>query len=1392
MNSPEESAVAAYSGYEYQILVTVWVALDLVIARTRCDSIEIEPASQEDIAAQLNVAREAAETTVDLATEDGPIEIQIKRRSRFWSTSDFRDMVASPSKRGARGPAPRERALARLGMDSQLRYVVITDAEVHPDIKDFVVDSIARRSSATEASALEQPTSIAARISVLEKRVAALVESDIDDILEQSARVPLQQVHACRESLVHRVRDRLLGRCTSRLDRGELETLITQHGGFPPSVGDEFVPPANFGELQRRIEEAPFALVILGPPGIGKSFAAEKIVEAHRRLERPFKIEKDLKPYEIRNALATAGRTLFYLEDPWGRYKLVDDAATWTDELPRLIRDARANPDKRFLITSRTGLLTESIALSPRGGEPERLQRALGAYVVTIHESAFEAPLRREILRRWMRGAARWQRDWVEDRLSTIVSRLTVPQALASFAHTVKTTPRDAELQLEQLLSESQVAAIGDVVRRQLRDMGESTAGVILWAFLAVGEPLVESTAEEIAIWLAEDARLSLDIPRLISHMRANGWLSPRDSALVAHSTVIEGLERLVDQERALASLTLRSLFATLVRRNRFDLASRLLFRLHGRHLPISPEVRQSIEQHLSDSLIDCEDPRLASAFEYIACISTATDPVSLLARVLGARSSSTSGIDCWALPAWWTEREQHVVRSSPEAEIVARRYIRQMLGKRGIWFGEKELIDFLCSLGWDLSTDYVSAATEAFERSNEPINVALHGALATRIPAYEHLLDAALNRLDSVNRWFDEQGEKEQRRASEGEFDAVHSAHVLDEPGERFHLPKSAIEQIVADRRKREGYGWLTSHPRRIDLVQAWALAIPYESGEVVCEELRVLYDAAADWNRSDVWDAIGRSRCRSLTALALHTLASGPVSELPPAWGALFGLYEIDELPDVVSPMLESVNWVRRASIAYASQKADIPSRNDHFYREPSEYRNRALGLLAPHERQALEACSGAVCSEKVTNPDLSSDTLALVGRLIDSPDDMLAVGACLVLADPSRARPVAELRFLPSQDRWVRLHALRTLDSTEPAGRLLMTHALTDPYYQCRRFAMYILSEEPSGEERAMIIQMSSDTSAPVRDACARIIGGRQWSDGLETLCRLLKDQRDRNEGGFRATANPDYHVARAAASALCSFETLLPETALNDVLEFLRGGTRSSDDLVVHHRLLEIIGTHRAPSMALIVKQLLGSTWAMGGDVGTFPLRYAVGWSWVAHLVRYPDDATLVAPEILVKAAEHTDDRLAAPALLALGVAWKQAGGGVRQVLANSDISDERALLLDIGARLASDAMPDELLQRRLQSTHPGRQLIAWCWNVDEPDHSWSEHLASNLAMQEWLERVSVSTPVHAAIRHSLLKSPRCALLTTVSQADFRSGELPEGTTIISTFHFAGLE
>jgi len=103
MSVAEESAVAAYGGYEYQIVVTVWVALDLVIVRECSDVVEVEPASQEDIAANLfvpPVATEAVETVVGAASENGRVEIQIKRRSRFWSVAAFRELVETPPRIG--------------------------------------------------------------------------------------------------------------------------------------------------------------------------------------------------------------------------------------------------------------------------------------------------------------------------------------------------------------------------------------------------------------------------------------------------------------------------------------------------------------------------------------------------------------------------------------------------------------------------------------------------------------------------------------------------------------------------------------------------------------------------------------------------------------------------------------------------------------------------------------------------------------------------------------------------------------------------------------------------------------------------------------------------------------------------------------------------------------------------------------------------------------------------------------------------------------------------------------------------------------------------------------------------------------------------------------------
>jgi hypothetical protein len=62
----------------------------------------------------------------------------------------------------------------------------------------------------------------------------------------------------------------------------------------------------------------------------------------------------------------------------------------------------------------------------------------------------------------------------------------------------------------------------------------------------------------------------------------------------------------------------------------------------------------------------------------------------------------------------------------------------------------------------------------------------------------------------------------------------------------------------------------------------------------------------------------------------------------------------------------------------------------------------------------------------------------------------------------------------------------------------------------------------------------------------------------------------------------------------------------------------------------------------------------SPWRAGGESGTFALRYAALWGWVDHVLLHPDSTVESPLDVLVDAAGHSSDGLAAPALLAIGI------------------------------------------------------------------------------------------------------------------------------------------
>ena len=137
----------SYQGYDYQKLVTVWVALKLMFGPgASTDRITVEPASHDDIKADLNVPLDAAEANLIVAAAD-ELHIQIKfRGAGAWSPKEFAGVVNDKPTKGSRGPEPRARAKALMLANAKRRYVFITNASVDGTLASGRVDRVLSQS----------------------------------------------------------------------------------------------------------------------------------------------------------------------------------------------------------------------------------------------------------------------------------------------------------------------------------------------------------------------------------------------------------------------------------------------------------------------------------------------------------------------------------------------------------------------------------------------------------------------------------------------------------------------------------------------------------------------------------------------------------------------------------------------------------------------------------------------------------------------------------------------------------------------------------------------------------------------------------------------------------------------------------------------------------------------------------------------------------------------------------------------------------------------------------------------------------------------------------------------------------------------------------------------
>lgn len=1375
-----------YGGYEYQVRATVWFALEHIIRRKSCESIEVEPASIEDIEANLEVEPEDAEATVSATSsssgaENRTVLVQIKSKSSPWLPSHFAKVLhGSSESEGTRGPARRERPFELLSQRSEAHYCLLTNAQVSADLHDFRVDEVGQRSDATELP--NQPKDLVvleglpARIAIVEQLHPEALEARAREIVEQVGRVPPSRVLECLAALADRVRARLLGKVGSAWSHAEIEEVFRQYGGLPlPTVDMScFVPPANFERLTERLNTANVVLVH-GPAGSGKTLCGDVIAHDYRaKMTQAWEVVSAYSVNEAREALRSPYRTLVLVDDPWGPHKPATDVADWSARLNGLIREARG--DHRMLIVSRTANL--------QGAHGADASTIVERYAVEVRANSYDDNSRRAILGNHLKSsrARPWHIDFARRHEVQIFRVLSAPFSLAVFASELAATALESEADIDKLIARSGTTAIASTVAKSI-DAGSVTSAIALWALLAVRAPLTAANLSGTRAVLraantsvGHDIAKGVDLEKLVGQMRSARWLvaSPERAA---HPFVIDGLEQVIAQNPAQAEDVLTSLISGWVANGNLDTANTLTEHVPERPLPLPPPVTAALEKHLRQELLSATRWSFARLLGRVARGST-TDPVVVLARAL-LHVRGEGFFAKWVYPSW-SPAVLASVKASADACRVAELFVRECLPEARHEYGG--LVKLFSSLGWDLSDSFRKALREDVERAVMALEALVEGALDTATPPYDEVIETILQQIAELEEWWDSYREKDYRRAEAYETDFGAMQHTLDEPSERFYGPRKALKLVVASRRPKQGWQWLAARGESSELRRAWADSIKEARSAPTRAELEALRAACGTQDARTFATAMERKGVAPHVDLLLSYARDASPDDLS---SVLTSLWELGT-PAQVSQWLTQANqtyglsFERRLSILSVARR--VHNKHDE---EKAKYVAAVDAIATPDELDVLRVCRAADSDDD--EPDTSkwsaSKEKLRQAAQGEAPVARQAIAALHLLGEDVREE--SEKRLLNGDDDTrftiLRAHARKP----SPASRDLLLRALReDPDFRCRLAGIYGLAKDATPDEQSAILALSGHPSGPVRKAVAEAVGEHLWPAGLAILVDLLGDRQNASADSFTRFALPEYSVARTAAHALWNFDSLPPDVVAA-MIRFVRGGGGEYDDVVVHCSVLERLACEERDDILPLLVESLSSAWHIAGHKHSgYPVRYAAAYALAERLRRGRIEEGSILP--LTNAATHSDDRLATHALIALGLAGAAADAVMRGVLADEETTPERALLWTFARAATTGSVPpnDELGKA---AGHVALTLVSL--GLQQPsvsDAEWVAHLTKNSDLEAWVSSIQGGGALATSLRHALQTFLFEGVTTHLSTDGYRSEELPEGVPMFS-FH-----
>ncbi len=852
----------AYQGYDYQKLVTAWVALKLMFGTgASTDRITVEPASHDDIKADLDVPLDAAEANLIVAGAH-ELHVQIKfKGAGAWSPKDFAGVVNNKPAKAAKGPEPRARAKALLLANPKRRYVFITNASVDGTLASGRVDSPEKSSNATFTPTnlnLEAGQDLAGRFALIEGMTLEATRRKIDQILTGTLHVPSQGLEGCVERLKRAVEDRFLA-VRSPLHRNDVEKIAEAFGGLPhanPQLA-YYVAPANFGLAEERLTNYGSVLLI-GPSGYGKSLTADQLAYDRRQADPPYKIvrcEDGLGTIE--EVFAAPGRVLFHLEDPWGQSGFKKgEAEEWTKRISALI--VQQAPDKLFVITSRSEIYRAALGSSPAP--------LWSSQAVTIDDDVYDDGSRRAILHGRLAGQGAWRQDLAKQHEARLLRDLKSPLELISFARELIAVAKPLEADVNDLVDRALSDSRLHVVRDQIGaygDRGERGAAV-LWALLRSSRALPPKALADLRREVDRESKVDIGLDDLAVHLAQSHLTKDGDGAYAAHAKVIEAMEAIArDQfrgtEDALNAAARAALRLAANDTTWLSVVERLVTgarSLEDAGVELEKVVVEAFDKSLIDELTAAvgNPSAFRKAWNQVDRRLSPRQPIGRLVEWLQHGAPRTKG--GFAEFGWKPPKVSHADREAllaadPELRIL-KGFIAHQLPRTHNDYDADKLMVWLTPFKVDFTKAFLVAGEVVAQAAEFVIcgDAIAECALAGSNPPYE----AVWSQVETMQEIVDDvlaKSNEDRRQAWQGELDFAQGLRIQERTEDEGPSAEHFAKGYVRARRRREGHGWIAGHPRQDIVLPLWADIMKWDLTKVTVSELDAFFVAVGDDDR-------------------------------------------------------------------------------------------------------------------------------------------------------------------------------------------------------------------------------------------------------------------------------------------------------------------------------------------------------------------------------------------------------------------------------------------------------------------------------------------------------------------------------------------------------------